>query len=62
MKIMDKLTKVDSTFTVNAYHNGYLVEVGGRNSTDDWETAKIVCLSLDEVAELLEEFDKHKTI
>lgn len=55
MSKLDKLTKVDESFTVHMYDNGFMVEVGGRDSEDDWTTAKIVCNSLDEVVELVKE-------
>jgi hypothetical protein len=49
MKLSDKLTKCGDSLTVNMYDNGYMVEVSGRNSEDDWKSAKIMCQSLDEV-------------
>lgn len=57
MKITDKLVKVDNTFTVNKYDNGYMVEIGGRNSGDDWANVKIICNTLDDVVALLNEYD-----
>ena len=44
-KISYKLTKVNESFTVNMYDNGYMVEVGGRNDADDWKTSKIMVAS-----------------
>jgi len=44
-KISDKLTKVNESFTINMYDNGYMVEVGGRDSSDEWKTAKIMVAS-----------------
>ena len=55
MSKLDKLTKVDDSFTVHMYDNGFMVEIGGRDSEDDWATAKIVCNSLEEVVELIKE-------
>lgn len=55
MKISDKLTKVDESFTVHMYDNGYMFEIGGRNSEDDWATAKIMCNNMDEIAVLAQE-------
>jgi len=49
MKLSDKLTKCGDSLTVNMYDNGYMVEVSGRNSEDDWKSAKIMCQSLEEV-------------
>ncbi len=55
MKINEKLSKVDESFTVNMYDNGYMFEIGGRDTDDDWATAKIMCASIDEVLVLAKE-------
>lgn len=55
MRISEKLSKVDESFTVNMYDNGYMFEIGGRDSEDDWATAKIMCANIDEVQELVKE-------
>lgn len=55
MKINEKLSKVDESFTVNMYDNGYMFEISGRDADDDWATAKIMCASIDEVLVLAKE-------
>ena len=54
-KIADKLTKVDDNFTVNMYDNGFMIEVGGRNSDDDWARTKLTVSTVDELVELIKE-------
>lgn len=54
-KISDKLIKVNETFTVNMYDNGFMVEAGGRNKKGDYVNAKILCNTLDEVLLLVRE-------
>jgi ketol-acid reductoisomerase len=54
-KISDKLKKVNDSFTINMYDNGYMIEIGGRNDTDDWSTAKIMVQSIEELTELIKE-------
>jgi hypothetical protein len=54
-KISDKLTKVSESVTVYIYDNGYMLEANGRNSDDDWDTAKIMCNSLEGITALLKE-------
>ena len=54
-KLSDKLTKVNESFTVNRYDNGYMVEAGGRNKKGDYVNAKIVAGSVDEVLALVKE-------
>lgn len=56
-KVSDKLTKVNESFTINMYDNGYMVEVGGRDSEDEWKTAKIICNTLDEVIDIVRQAD-----
>lgn len=55
MKVSDKLSKVQESFTINMYDNGFLVEVAGRDSQSDWQTAKIMCADWDEVIEVISE-------
>jgi hypothetical protein len=54
-KLSDKLTKVNESFTINMYDNGYMVEVGGRDSEDEWKTAKIMVTTVDELLALVSE-------
>ena len=54
-KIEDKLVKVNESFTINMYDNGYMVEVGGRCEDDNWVTTKIICSKIEEVIELVKE-------
>ena len=55
--IADKLTKVNESFTINMYDNGYMVEVGGRDSEDEWKTSKIICNTLKEVIDIVHQVD-----
>jgi hypothetical protein len=55
--ISDKLTKVNESFTINMYDNGYMVEVGGRDSEDEWKTSKIICNTLKEVIDIVIQVD-----
>ena len=55
MKLSDKLKKCSDSLTVNMYDNGYMVEVSGRDSEDDWKSVKLNCKDLTEVQKVLEE-------
>jgi hypothetical protein len=55
MKLSDKLTKCSDNLMVNLYDNGFMVEVSGRDSNDQWKTAKIMCPSLVEVCAIIVE-------
>lgn len=55
MKISDKLSKIDESFTVNMYDNGFMFEISGRNKADEWSSVKIMCATIEEIAELAKE-------
>ena len=55
MQLSDKLKKCGDSLTVNMYDNGFMVEVSGRDSEDDWKTAKIMCSTLNEVYSVIAE-------
>lgn len=54
-KISNKLAKVNESFTVNMYDNGYMLEIGGRNQSDDWANAKILVPTIEQLVELIKE-------
>jgi hypothetical protein len=54
-KLSDKLTKVNESFTINMYDNGFMIEVGGRDSEDEWKTAKIMVPTVEELVALVKE-------
>ena len=37
------------------YDNGFMVEVSGRDSDDEWKNAKIMCPSLDDVVAVIKD-------
>ena len=53
--ISDKLEKVNENFTINIYDNGYMIEVGGRDESDDWKTAKVIVSTKQELLDLVSE-------
>ena len=54
MEALKKLVKVNESFTINRYDNGFMVEVGGRNKDDDWITVKIILTSMQEVHAIID--------
>ena len=52
-----KLSKVNESFTVNRYDNGYMIEVGGRDDDNDWKTSKVLCNSEAEMLEVVKEWN-----
>jgi hypothetical protein len=55
MKYLEKLNKVNESFTVNRYDNGFMIEVGGRDNENDWKTSKILCTTEDELFSVIKE-------
>jgi hypothetical protein len=55
IKLSSKLEKVNDSFTVNMYDNGFMFEISGRNDNEDWATAKIICKDINELVELIKE-------
>ena len=53
--IADKLSKVNENFTVYMYDNGFMFEISGRDSNNDYKSVKILCSSLDELSSLVKE-------
>ena len=53
--IQDKLTKVNESFTIYMYDNGYMIEIGGRDSENDYKTAKIMVQNVEQLVALVQE-------
>jgi hypothetical protein len=54
-KIADKLNKVNESFSVNMYDNGFMIEVSGRDSNNEYKTAKVMVGTVDELIALVKE-------
>jgi len=54
-KISDKLNKVNESFTINMYDNGYMIEIGGKDSDNEWKNAKIMVSTVEELLALVKE-------
>lgn len=55
-KKLGKLEKVNESITVNRYDNGFMVEIGGRDSDNEWKTAKILCSTEEEMISVVKEW------
>jgi hypothetical protein len=54
-KKLNKLTKVNESFTINRYDNGFMIEVGGRDDDNEWKNCKILCSTEAELIEVIKE-------
>ena len=57
MAKLSKLVKVNDSFSVNRYDNGWMVEISGRDKKEDWKTAKIMCNTEDDLVALIKEYN-----
>ena len=58
MAKLSKLAKVNDSFSVNRYDNGWMVEVSGRDKNEDWKTSKVMCTTEDELIALIKEYNQ----
>jgi len=54
-KISDKLVKVNENYSINMYDNGFMFEISGRDSENDYKSAKIMVSTVDELIALVKE-------
>ena len=54
-KISDKLDKVNESFSINMYDNGFLIEVSGRDEDEEYRNAKIMVPTVEQLLELVKE-------
>ena len=54
-KKLNKLTKVNESFTINRYDNGFMIEVGGRDGDNEWKNCKVMCSTEVELIEVIKE-------
>ncbi|CAB4124300.1 hypothetical protein UFOVP49_138 [uncultured Caudovirales phage] len=55
MSKLSKIVKANESFTINRYDNGFVVEVGGLNSENDYKTCKILCGTVEDLYEVINE-------
>ena len=55
--IKDFFTKISENHSVYFYHNGFMVEVSGRDTDENWKTYKFVCNSIDEVVDIIKQLN-----
>lgn len=54
-KKLGKLNKVNESFTVYRYDNGFMIEVSGRDKENDYKTAKVMCPTEADLFEVIKE-------
>jgi hypothetical protein len=54
-KVSDKLAKVNESFSINMYDNGFMLEVSGRDADNEYKTAKIMVATGEQLIALIAE-------
>lgn len=54
---LNKLAKVNDSFTINRYDNGFMIEIGGRDKDNEWKTAKIICNTEADLIEVIKAYN-----
>jgi hypothetical protein len=54
-KKLTKLKKVNESFTINRYDNGFMIEVGGRDDDSEYKNCKILCNTEEELFAVIKE-------
>jgi hypothetical protein len=55
MNKLNKLAKINESFTVYRYDNGFMIELSGRDTENDWKNCKILCSTEDELFSVIKE-------
>lgn len=56
-KQLGKLAKVNDSFTIYRYDNGWMVEVSGRDDDNDYKTTKVLCNTETDLLEVVKEYN-----
>lgn len=54
-KLIDHFAKVNDSYTVTNCHNGFVVEVSGQDSGENWITTKFVFKTIDELNDVVQD-------
>jgi hypothetical protein len=58
MPKITKVTKINESFCVYMYDNGFMVELSGQNDDNDYVTSKILCNTVEEMLDLVQQAAK----
>jgi hypothetical protein len=53
--LIDQFTKVNDNYTVTNCQNGYVVEVSGQDSSEEWINAKFVFKTIEELKDVVQD-------
>jgi hypothetical protein len=54
-KLIDHFTKVNDNYSITNCQNGYVVDVSGQDSSEEWISAKFVFKTIDELKDVVQD-------
>ena len=52
------IAQIDERIEIYKYSNGYMVELNGKDTEDEYITQKLICNSIEDVLQLITDVDK----
>ena len=52
------IAQIDERIEIYKYSNGYMVELNGKDTDDEYITQKLICNSIEDVLQLIKDVDK----
>ena len=52
------IAQIDERIEIYKYSNGYMVELNGKDTEDEYITQKLICNSIEDVLQLIKDVDK----
>ena len=52
------IAQIDERIEIYKYSNGYMVELNGKDTDDEYITQKLICNSIEDVLQLITDVDK----
>lgn len=52
-----KFEKVNESFTVSRYENGFMIDMGGRDKDNDWLNTKLICNTEEDLIKLIKQYN-----
>ena len=54
-KLIDIFNKINDNYNVTICNNGFVIDISGRDSSDEWITGKFVVKTLDELKDAVQD-------
>ncbi len=54
-KLVDHFAKVNDNYSITNCQNGYVVDVSGQDSSEEWISAKFVFKTIDELKDVVQD-------